>query len=108
MEIHYCWRCETEVPFLDELEWSEIDPLISKQAELIKQYRHENNCNIATAVQNALKPATQKYFQLTGFNETNYEAILHHRLSIYGKPCSGCGHLLRTKTAKHCANCGLE
>jgi hypothetical protein len=50
--------------------------------------------------------ALARYFEITGFRETNPNAIWHHRLSLFGPPCASCGKLLRTPRAKLCAACG--
>jgi hypothetical protein len=50
-------------------------------------------------------PMLVEYARITGFNETNPNAIFHHHISIYGPPCSFCGKPLRTPKAKLCAYC---
>ena len=67
MKTYYCWRCETEVPMLEEHEWEQIEPLIKGQAKILKKYREEHRCDIKTATENAFLPATEKYFHLTGY-----------------------------------------
>lgn len=52
--------------------------------------------------------ALQVYEEITGFHETNKNALWHHRLSVYGPPCLHCGKPLRTTRAKHCAACGRD
>lgn len=47
------------------------------------------------------------YRVITGFPETNPNAIFHHRLSTLGPDCPNCGNPLRTSLAKYCANCGF-
>jgi hypothetical protein len=47
-----------------------------------------------------------RYYEITGFRETNPNAVGHHRLSMYGPPCSSCGKPLRTPRAKSCDACG--
>lgn len=54
------------------------------------------------------KRLLEEYNKITGFNETNYLAIYHHRISIYGAPCYNCGKPLRTDKAKFCAACGWK
>jgi len=41
----------------------------------------------------------RRYFELTGFEETNPNAVWHHVASQYGPPCSSCGKPLRTPRA---------
>ncbi len=50
--------------------------------------------------------ALAKYFEITGFRETNFKTLWHHRLSLYGPECRVCGKLLRTPRAQWCAACG--
>jgi hypothetical protein len=69
---------------LDEKEWTTLRPA-SPQAKLA---------------------ILDRYFELTGFRETNINAVWHHRLSLYGPPCEACGKPLRTPKASFCAACG--
>ena len=45
------------------------------------------------------------YARIADHNETNPNAIFHHRISIYGPPCCFCGKPLRTPQAKLCGYC---
>lgn len=54
------------------------------------------------------RPACELFEQLTGMRESNPNAIMHHRLSIYGNPCENCGKPLRTPQAAFCAACGWK
>ncbi|WP_210265495.1 zinc-ribbon domain-containing protein [Bradyrhizobium aeschynomenes] len=104
----YCWRCGIEVPMLDEQEWAEIEPLLRKRIDDIKDYRRSNECTLgqAAAAVDGKAGALQRYRELTGFEETNALAIWHHRRSDFGPPCTSCGKPLRTPRAKLCAACG--
>jgi hypothetical protein len=46
------------------------------------------------------------YKEVTGFEETEPNAIMHHRIAQYGPPCENCCKLYRTSKASFCAACG--
>ena len=93
---------------LDENEWKQIAPVLGDQIGTIKEYRKRKNVDLKTAKIEAQNFACHTFYQLTGYVETNYLAIYHHRLSIYGDECPECGRLLRTPTARFCAQCGYR
>ncbi|HSZ56104.1 MAG TPA: hypothetical protein VK797_10610 [Tepidisphaeraceae bacterium] len=47
-----------------------------------------------------------EYERLTGFRESNFNAVHHHRVAMYGPPCPRCGKVLRTPIAYKCFECG--
>lgn len=94
------------MPFLEENEWEQIEPLLKSQLQSIKNVRQKTGCSLAEAREIASKSATGLFFEMTGYVETNYATLYHHRLSDYGPECTKCGYLFRTPMAKHCANCG--
>ena len=49
----------------------------------------------------------EMYRLLTGFVETNPNAVLHHEVDQYGSPCPQCHKPLRTAEARFCAACGF-
>jgi hypothetical protein len=50
----------------------------------------------------------RRHRELTGFAETNPNAVWHHVVGMYGAPCSSCGKPLRTPRARMCAACGAQ
>lgn len=101
----YCWRCKMDVPMLTEDEWQLVNP--ASFVQQIKQYREATGCALAEAYRNNMgHPALVAYERLTGFRETNPDALMHHRLKLYGPLCTTCGKPLRTPSAIFCAACG--
>jgi hypothetical protein len=92
---------------LSEAEWQLVDP--DDYIAQVKQYRQEHNCSLTEAMKAGLGRETlAAYERLTGFPETNPEALFHHRVALYGPPCSYCGKPLRTPAARSCAACGAS
>ena len=105
----YCWRCRMELPMLTEDEWERVAPHLSHAMEQIKRYREEHQCSLAEATTKGFgQQACAIYQEITGFPETNANALFHHRLSMYGRPCIVCGKPLRTPQAAYCPMCGAE
>ena len=92
---------------LDDEEWDEVHPHLTNAIEQIKRYRAEHGVSLNEARAKGYgREALERYFQITGFRETNPNALWHHRLSDLGPPCRACGKPLRTPRAKLCAECG--
>jgi hypothetical protein len=96
------------IPMLNEKEWNEVAPLLRADIEHIKSHRAETQIGLKEALETLRFAACEKYFEITGFRETNPNAIWHHRLADFGPECMNCGHLLRTNKASLCANCGTK
>jgi len=79
------------MPMLDEQEYTSIFSVRDRRDALKFPRQFE--------------PILEAYKRLTGFHETNINAIYHHRLSLYGPPCKACGKPLRTPKAKLCGSC---
>jgi hypothetical protein len=104
--VHYCWRCGIDVPMLDEAEWAQVHRLLTDTIQNIQQYRRATGASLLDAKsQDWGRAARDKFLELTGFVETNENAVWHHRMSLFGPPCVHCGKLLRTKSARVCAEC---
>ena len=95
MEIKYCWRCKMDIPMLDKQEFEIASDLYSKGFKNIKADRKER-----------FKELLDYYFDLTGFKETEPNAIMHHSIDQFGPDCENCGKPYRTPKAKICMACG--
>jgi hypothetical protein len=94
---------------LDEEEWAQVQPLLGNAIEQIKLYRETHGASLSEAKERGYgAEALERYYQITGFRETNPNALWHHRLSDLGPPCNTCGKPLRTPRAKFCAACGAD
>lgn len=72
-----------------------------------KHYRdgfEQGKCNMTRAQR--FKALINYYQELTGYKETDPNAIMHHRIDLYGPPCENCTKPYRTSQAKFCAACG--
>jgi len=104
----FCWRCQMEIPMVTDEEWQRIAPYLRNATKQIKQYREEHGCSLAEANRYGFgNQALAVYQEITGFAETNSNALFHHRISGHGPPCQACGKPLRTPKAKLCAACGV-
>ncbi len=95
MKVLWCWRCQMEIPMLDEEEFAEAYRLYHNMFGPGKG-----------KIEERAQPLLDFYEKLTGFEETNANAIMHHRISLYGPPCENCGKPYRTPKASFCAACG--
>jgi hypothetical protein len=94
------------MPMLDEQDYAEIVALHRTFTESVKRYREATGASLkSTPLKEIFAPMLNRYEALTGYKETNHEAIMHHRLSLYGPPCHHCGKPLRTPKAKICGSC---
>lgn len=90
MKVLWCWRCKMEIPMLDDQEWD----IVWSKIEVAKKHF------------DGRAPALAEYENITGFKETNFNAMFHHRVSHQGPPCIRCGKVLRTPAAFKCFECG--
>ena len=93
---------------LTDDEWAEVHPLLQNDIERLKAHRAESGLGLKETLDTLNHRACDRYFEITGFRETNPNALWHHHLSVYGPECPQCGHLFRTATASFCANCGFR
>ena len=104
MRMLYCWRCQREMPMLDEEEYALFlnEAFLKGSGLVLKNGELEF---FPDAYHEAKQRALDLYYLFTGYRETNINAVYHHRLSLYGPPCGWCGKPLRTPKAKICAAC---
>lgn len=98
MKILWCWRCGMEVPMLDEEEYAIVHKL----------YGEGIKSKDAGSIKERMQPVVDYYNSLTGFEATEANAVMHHRISLYGPPCEQCGKPYRTPQASFCAACGYK
>jgi hypothetical protein len=95
MKTLWCWRCQMEVPMLDDEEF----------AVASKLYREAFGFGKSGSVNERMQPVVDYYEKLTGLR-TIPNAIMHHQISQYGQECESCGKPYRTPQASFCAACG--
>lgn len=108
MKMLWCWRCQQNMPMLDEDEFAAVVNLPRKTFAQVRQEHPELSTRTGEFFEKVFEPQLDQYERLTGFRESNMNAVWHHRLSIYGPPCGSCGKPLRTPKAKFCAACGYR
>lgn len=97
MKKLWCWRCKMEVPMLSTEEYL-------KASKLYRDGFEKGKCSMTRSER--FKELLDYYQDLTGFKETNPNAIMHHRIDLYGPPCESCSKPYRTSKASFCASCG--
>ncbi len=100
MKKLWCWRCQMEIPMLDESEY--------QQAHFLYVEGMKNNSENFGNKQERFKKLLDYYFELTGFKVTEPNAIMHHRIAQYGPLCENCKKPYRTPKATFCAACGYK
>lgn len=106
MQWLWCWRCKADMPMLDESEYREVFRLYGEGISASKAFRQKWGLP-ADGMEKEIrfKPLLDRYEQMTGLRETNPNAVMHHRLSLYGPPGVRCGKPMRSPSAKLCGSC---
>jgi hypothetical protein len=103
----YCWRCGVEMPMLDEEEFAVVEHLFGAAFSATREFREQHGLPLGyISIEERFRPVLEAYERLTGFCETNPNAVVHHRLALFGPPCLACGKPLRSPRARRCMECG--
>ncbi|HTJ31330.1 MAG TPA: hypothetical protein VL346_12555 [Acidobacteriaceae bacterium] len=91
---------------LSDEEFAEVSSLYREGIRAGKEFRLANGIPLENAtIEVRFRNLLAAYERLTGYRETNPNAVMHHRLSLYGPPCRHCGKPLRTPQTKLCGAC---
>lgn len=96
MQLMYCWRCCEVVPMLDEAEFKIVADLYSAGMKAFGK----------SSIEHRFRPCRDAYERITGYQDMHENAIMHHRLSLYGRPCPDCGKPFRSPQATRCVETG--
>ena len=98
-----------DLPMLDEAEYESISRLMSECLQATKAFREKHGLSLkGLGVAERFAPALAEFKRITGFEETNHNAIPHHRVSLYGLPCQSCGKPMRSPKTRRCGACGTS
>ncbi|OON69013.1 zinc ribbon domain-containing protein [Hymenobacter sp. CRA2] len=112
MKILWCWRCQQDMPMLEPAEFRLMIRAREEGMGLVEQERlRRGGSALAPLALEGLaerfRPMLEMYRLLTGFEETNPNAVYHHSTAQFGPPCPQCHKPLRTPQARYCPQCGF-
>jgi hypothetical protein len=106
VRIQWCWRCKADVPMLDEAEFASVRELYQAGFKATKDFRQQWGIPLEGAsIEDRFRPVSLRYEEVTGMKDCPPNAVMHHRLSLYGPPCKRCEKPLRSPSAKLCGAC---
>lgn len=98
MRVLWCWRCQAEMPMLNEAEWAEVRGAHQAATERLDADTAVRRLPIgasgwytrvsAAEYRDHFSAMLDAYERITGFRETNPAAVWHHQISLYGPPCT--------------------
>ncbi|WP_188562628.1 hypothetical protein [Hymenobacter frigidus] len=111
MKMLWCWRCQQEIPMLEPEEYLLVGEAKQRGMLFVEAEARRRGKVIAPiqlqGVAQRFQAFLEMYKLLTGFEETNPNAVMHHQVDQYGPPCPNCRKPLRTPAARFCAACGF-
>jgi hypothetical protein len=85
MKQLWCWRCKSEVPMLDEKEYAEFANLYGDAIQGVKELRKRSGVSLEDpSIHERFQPVRTLYERLTGMKDCHQNAIMHHRILLYG------------------------
>ncbi|HEU4323727.1 MAG TPA: hypothetical protein VFS21_11310 [Roseiflexaceae bacterium] len=105
MRVMWCWRCQQDMPMLDEEEFALVARVLQECLSSGRRSAGQGERHIRRSVDDIFEPVRKEYERITGMADCHHNAVMHHRISIYGPPCAVCGKPLRTPQANWCAAC---
>jgi len=112
MKVQWCWRCNKDVPMLEEHEFAPIQTLHDELDRALAALEGGGLSGKALSRQRAAlivrrdRKMMRLYEEVTGVAAEAPYAVIHHRASLYGPACPACGKVLRTPKASRCLECG--
>ncbi len=117
MKKMWCWECGMEVPMFDEEEFAFFETEYNRAINLAPEERAGAlDRSSAQALfdswyalgERRFRRMLEEHERMTGMFIGDPQAILHHRISLYGGPCPRCGKTLRTPESQICEACGHQ
>jgi hypothetical protein len=90
---------------LDEDEFASVFRLYGEAIMARKTARARGGLTLAETTDDYFQPVRRKYEELTGMRDCHHNAVMHHRLALYGPLFERCKKPLRTPSAKLCGSC---